>query len=160
MGAPRHEGGGSEGLADLADPVAADLDSLVAAGNHDGAQRRFLGFVGMPDEVVEGMAASPMWAGLMSLAPTSPLDAAALGLAKGGTAPLELIGGLTQPITALVGSDAGPVIDAGTRAVVDAARDARLAVLEGQGHDAAGHVVAPHIAAATGGGDRPRRQEP
>lgn len=64
-------------------------------------------------------------------------------------------------MTALVGSDAGPVIDAGTRAVVDAARDARLVVLEGQGHDAAAHVVAPHIAAAaTGGGDRPRRQEP
>lgn len=139
---------------------AADLAALVAAGDHDGAQRRFLGFVGMPDEVVDGMAASPMWAGLMSLAPTLPLDAAALGLAEGGTAPRELIGGLTQPMTALVGSVAGPVIDAGTRAVVEAARDARLVVLEGQGHDAAAHVVAPHIAAAaTGEDDRPRRQE-
>jgi pimeloyl-ACP methyl ester carboxylesterase len=55
------------------------LSELVEAGRRGDAVALFMKFVGVPDEMLEGMRHAPMWHAMEGIAPTLVYDAAVLG---------------------------------------------------------------------------------
>ncbi|HZT66489.1 MAG TPA: alpha/beta hydrolase [Acidimicrobiales bacterium] len=112
--------------------LAERIQALVAVGRRDAAAALFLSeAIGMPDEVVEGMQASPMWAMFAGLAHTLPYDLAAC---RGMKLPTRRLSRIAVPVLAVHGANTMPWLAASTEAVASAVPGARHVVLEGQDH--------------------------
>lgn len=115
----------------------AELRALVAAGRDRDAVALFMRLTGMAPEAVEAMRDEPWFAATAALGPSLLHDSAAMANAeRGATVPLDLIAGATAtfPTLVLVGDANAPFFLDAARLLAEALPDARLQILEGQGH--------------------------
>ncbi len=120
------------------------LDGLLAADRRADAITLFMKFVGVPDEVLTKMKASPAWRGMLAMAPTLSFDNAVVGddrsvpvglAAKVKASTLVMDGGASlgpMPFMRQTADKLGEVIPGAQRLVV-----------EGQAHDVSAKVLAP-----------------
>jgi pimeloyl-ACP methyl ester carboxylesterase len=126
--------------ADLADR----LEALLAAGDREAALAAFLREgMGLSEEAVDQIKASPQWAPWLALVHTIPFDLRIVGQ---GYVPFDRVAALRTPTLVLQGGASPAWMRAGTAALARALPNGRLAVLEGQGHAAA--QDAPQLLAA------------
>lgn len=122
------------------------LHTLLAEDRPGDAIAAFMGMVGVPDQVIEGMKQGPAWPAMAAVGPTLAYDSAAMGDEQGGTIPVNILGLVAVPTLVLVGgADHGFMIDV-ARQLVDVLPSGQLDHMVGAGHDVAGDVVADRIA--------------
>jgi pimeloyl-ACP methyl ester carboxylesterase len=125
--------------APIADDLFARIGAEVEAGRRGAAVALFMTEgVGVPEEMLAGMRAAPMWAGLERLAHTLPYDGALLAGLQGGTPlPRARWQAATMPVLVLDGGASPPALRNAARALVGALPDAEGHTLEGLDHSAA-----------------------
>ena len=120
---------------------ARHLADRLDRGEHAEAIAEFFRSVGAPEEVVDQVRSSPMWPGLVALAPTLAYDSAVMDdLATGGVVPVDLARQVTQPALVLVGGESPPFMHEVGRRLADLLPAGSLQVLSGQEH-----VVDPEL---------------
>jgi pimeloyl-ACP methyl ester carboxylesterase len=130
----------------------AELTRLLDADRRGDALALFMGMVGLPPEMVDGMRGSPYWAKGEALAPTLAYDAAVMG---DGALP-EALATVAVPTTVLAGGDSPAWMRESAAAAAGAVPGARSVVLAGQTHDVAADVLAAAVRQAVGAyADRP-----
>jgi pimeloyl-ACP methyl ester carboxylesterase len=120
------------------------LDDLVAADRNGDAVALFMRFVGVPDDMLTGMKASPMWPTFEGIAHTLPYDAAELGADR--TVPAERAATVTAQTLIMDGSasyDMMPFMRASALALTEAIPHAQHRILDGQSHEVDPKVIAP-----------------
>jgi pimeloyl-ACP methyl ester carboxylesterase len=124
-----------------------NLKAMLSKDRHGDAVELFMGLVGMPQEMVEGMRHTPRWAGLEAMAPTLAYDSEVMGdIGRDGTIPVEQASRVTVPALVLTGGADYPwMIDVGRR-LAEAMPDGRHRVLEGQEHSVPPEVLVPVLA--------------
>ncbi|MFJ1752763.1 alpha/beta fold hydrolase [Kitasatospora sp. NPDC088134] len=122
---------------------AADLAADLAEDRRGDAVARFMAFAGMPEEMVGGLRAAPVWPAFEVVAPTLAHDAEALGARTGAAVPVDLLAGITVPVLVLDGDASPDALRAPARAVAAAVPGARSATLPGQTHEVDADVLAP-----------------
>ena len=122
----------------------ATLDGLLAADRRADAVTLFLEYVGMPDEALAKLKASPAWPNMVAMAPTLAYDNAVVGDDR--SVPVAIAAKVKA--TTLVmdgGASAGPMPF--MRATADklgkTIPGAQRRVVEGQAHDVNPKVLAP-----------------
>lgn len=135
---------------DAARAYAAELDSLLAAGDREGAFALFLRTIGMPEPMIAGMRQSPYWAAGVALAHTLAYDAAVM---DGGRVPDALLSQLRVPTRVLAGEAVfaggegdSPSLQDGARAAASAIEGAEFRTLDGQTHDVDPGALADAVA--------------
>jgi pimeloyl-ACP methyl ester carboxylesterase len=126
-----------------AEAYAAELGSVLAAGDRDGAVAAFLTRVGMPGPAVEGMKSSPAWEGMTAIAPTLGYDAAVMG---DSSIPAELAG-ITARTLSLGGGASPEFMKWGAHGIAQLIPGAELEILAGQGHGVDPDVLARRVTA-------------
>lgn len=122
------------------------LERLTAAGDNDGAFEFFqVKAVGLPQEMVDGMKGSPMWAEYASLAPTLAYDGHCLG-GNEHPVPIELIQQIKVPLLGLASSGSPAFLQEPARQVAAVAQGT-FELLEGGFHTAPDAVIASRVAA-------------
>ena len=116
------------------------MDELLSVGRHGAAVELFFSWVGMPEEAIAQMRASPAWPALEALAPTIAYDNAVMG---DDAVPRERAGRITVPTLVIAGSLSSPELRQAAQAVARAIPGARYRDLEGQAHAAAPESLAP-----------------
>jgi pimeloyl-ACP methyl ester carboxylesterase len=119
------------------------LNELVIAGDNDGALALFLGLVGMPPPMVEGMRKGPAWPTLAALAPTLVHDSAVLDSRNGAALPTAAIARIDVPMLVIAGELSPPGLRRASEAVAAAAPNGAYRILAGQTHDVAVAALAP-----------------
>lgn len=129
---------------------AAELGSLLAGGDQEGAFALFLRTVGMPEPMIAGMRQSPYWAAGVELAHTLAYDAAVM---DGGGVPDALFSQLRVPSLVLAGeavfaggAEDSPSLSDGARAAASAIEGAEFRTLDGQTHDVDPRALADAVA--------------
>ena len=117
------------------------LTMLLAAGRKGDAVALFMKFVGVPDPQIDGMRGAPMWPALEALAPTLAYDATVLG--EDRSVPADLAAKVVSPTLVACGSASPPFMSDTARTIARSIPNARLRVLEGQGHDVRPEALAP-----------------
>lgn len=117
------------------------LTALLADGRDGDAVALFMGFVGTPPEMIDGMRQTPMWPQLEAVAPTLPYDRAAMGDDR--KVPTERVRGLSVPTLVMNGTMSPPFMAETAAALAAAIPHGRHATLEGQGHDVSPEALAP-----------------
>lgn len=134
----------AEGAAKAWKEFRARLDAQLAAGHKAEAVSQFLQFVGMPEEAVGKVKASPAWGGMVAMAPTLAYDNAVVG--EDRSVPTG-VAAKVQARTLVMdgGASLGPMPF--MRATADklgkAIPGARRQVIEGQAHDVSAEALAP-----------------
>jgi pimeloyl-ACP methyl ester carboxylesterase len=121
------------------------LNELVAADKRSDAAALFMKFVGMPDNMIEGMRSQPMWSGMEAVAPTLVYDAAAMG-GETRVVPLERAAKVTIPTLVMDGAESlkiYPFMHVSADALANAMPNAERQTLDGQSHDVDSKVLAP-----------------
>jgi hypothetical protein len=104
-------------------------------------------FVGVPDEMLEGMRHAPMWPALEAVAPTLAYDAAALGDDR--TVPTDRVSAITARTLLMDGGaslEIMPFMRATADALAAAIPHAERKTLEGQTHNVDTKVLATALA--------------
>ena len=102
---------------------------------------------GMPEDMIEGMRATPRWAELTALAPTLAYDSAVLrDIDCGGALPEDIASRAARPGLVLVGGVSPPFMLEVGRRLAELLPDARHRVLEGQGHVVPPEILVPVVA--------------
>jgi hypothetical protein len=101
--------------------------------------------VGMPAEMLDGMAASPAWPSMETLAPTLPYDIAVVGV--GNIMPTERLTTIRIPTLALDGGASPDWARNSVAALASTIPGAQRLTLEGQTHGADIKVLAPVLEA-------------
>jgi pimeloyl-ACP methyl ester carboxylesterase len=125
---------------------AQDIFDLLAENNHVEAIEAWFRGTGMPNEVIDEMRGTPMWSGLIALAPTLAYDSAVMGdLDSGGAIPETIASQVTQPGLVLMGEDSPPfMLDVGRR-LAELIPEGSLRMVEGQGHVVEPDLLAPLV---------------
>jgi pimeloyl-ACP methyl ester carboxylesterase len=119
------------------------LDALLAADDREGLLRlAYRVLVGLSDEEIENLRAQPAWPNRLAAAHTVPRE---LRIPPERMFDEGQAASVTVPALVLVGAATPPPFQASARSVVDALPNARIAVLDGQGH--AAEMFAPEIVA-------------
>jgi pimeloyl-ACP methyl ester carboxylesterase len=122
----------------------AALRALLADGNNDEAMRYNLtSVIGLPAEVVEGMAQAPWWAAMVEAAPTLIYDHAAtheINLDPDWRARWAKV---TVPTIVCSGDQSFPGLAEAADAVAAALPNASRRILPGQGHRPAPEAIVP-----------------
>ena len=122
-----------------------ELHRLLAAGQPGEAVAGFMRVVGMPEEMITGMKASPSWPAMEAAGYSLAYDSAAMGDQDGGGVPYRVLGQVQVPTLVLVGgADFGFMIDT-ARALHRGIAGSRFVHLAGAGHEAGPEVVAPSV---------------
>jgi pimeloyl-ACP methyl ester carboxylesterase len=116
------------------------MAELLEQGRRGDAVALFLGWVGMPDEVVAQMKHSPVWATLEAIAPTLGYDSAVMG---DGLVPWDQARHVSVPTLVIAGALSSPDLRRAAQAVTEAIPGARYRELEGQAHTASPESLAP-----------------
>jgi hypothetical protein len=140
-----------ESSQDAARSFAQGIRGLLAEGRRAEAIEGFYRGTGMPDEMIEMLRETPMWPGLIALAPTLAYDSAVMGdIENGGGIPRDIAVRATRPGLVLVGAESPPfMLDVGRR-LADVLREGSHRTIEGQGHVVAPEVLAPIVAGFLG----------
>jgi hypothetical protein len=136
-----------ESSRDEARAFAEAIRGLLAADKRAEAIETFYRGTGMPDEMIEGIRETPMWPGLIELAPTLAYDSAVMGdIENGGAIPEEVAARATRPGLVLVGGESPQfMMDVGLQLAELLPRGSHR-VMEGQDHVVAPEVLAPIVA--------------
>ncbi len=124
------------------------LSELVEADRRGDAAALFMKFVGVPDEMIEGMRHAPMWQGAKAIAPTLVYDAAVLG--EDRTIPTEQASTITAHTLIMDGGESYrsmPFMRMTAEVLTKAIPNAHHRVIESQGHDVDSKVLAPVLTA-------------
>jgi len=124
-----------------------NLAEALAADDRGTAAALFMKFVGVPDDMIEGMRKSPFWASMEAVAPTLVYDAAALGEER--LVPAERAGKITAKTLVMDGgasAEAMPFMSASAEQVAKTIPGAQRQTVEGQSHDVDPKVLAPVLA--------------
>jgi pimeloyl-ACP methyl ester carboxylesterase len=127
---------------------STELAALLAEDRRGDALALFMRRVGLPEEMIAGMRESPYWKVGEGLAPTLAYDDAAMG---DSTVPTERYRRIRVPTLVLAGSESPAFMREAAAQVAAAIPGARRDILEGQGHDVAGEILAPVVAGFVGG---------
>jgi pimeloyl-ACP methyl ester carboxylesterase len=134
----------AEGAASEWKEFRAKFDALLAADRRTDAVTLFLQFVGMPDEALLKLKASPAWAGMENMAPTIAYDNAIVGDDR--SVPVHVAAKVKTP-TLVMDGGASPGPAPFMRATADklgkAIPGAKRVVIEGQAHDVSSQALAP-----------------
>lgn len=129
---------------------ADDADVLEGCnqdGDRNGAYEYFLRRgVGVPQEAIDDMRGTAMWAQFAALAPTLAYDAHCLA-GNVQTFPADLVAAIEVPLLAVASEASPPFLQEPPRLVAATAPDASFTLLPGQFHDVPPPVLAPAIAA-------------
>jgi len=120
------------------------LSEFIVADRRGDAVALFMKFVGVPDEMLEGMRQAPFWQGLEAVAPTLLYDAAALG--EDRIVPSERVKNVTAQTLVIDGGESLkliPFMHVTAQALAKAIPNAKHQTLAGQGHDVDMKVLAP-----------------
>lgn len=120
------------------------LSEIIKAGRLGDAVELFMKFVGVPDEMLEGMRLAPFWQGMKKMAPTLLYDAAALGQDR--IVPSERVKTVTAQTLVIDGGDSKkvmPFIHVTANTLAKAIANAQHQTLKGQRHDVDMKVLAP-----------------
>jgi pimeloyl-ACP methyl ester carboxylesterase len=123
------------------------LTELLTADRPGEAVALFMKFVGVPDEMVEGMRHAPSWKAMELVAPTLACDAAVLG--QDHTVPTDRATRVTAETLVMGGSasyEFMPFMRATAETLTNAIPNAQHRILEGQRHDVDAKVLAPVLA--------------
>lgn len=118
-----------------------ELADLLASDRRGDAVALFMRLVGVPDEQIEGMRRSPMWAGFEAVAHTLAYDAAAVGADR--SIPAKRAAEVRIPTLVMNGGASYPFMYDTALALSHAMPDARMRTLEGQTHAIDPDVLAP-----------------
>jgi pimeloyl-ACP methyl ester carboxylesterase len=134
--------------APLADDYIEHLEELVAAGRRREVVSYFITeAVGMPPEVAEQMAESPMTASMEPLAHTVAYDGRVMlrGSMNGEPLPSEWRDSVTVPTLVMDGGNSPEWLHSAARALVGLLPDVSYRTLEGQDHAAGPDAIAPQL---------------
>ncbi|WP_344159113.1 alpha/beta hydrolase [Kribbella yunnanensis] len=126
----------TEGAPPVPDRYVERLQEFVAAGNPAGAAELFMvEAVGQPKEVVDQIRETPMWTGLVAMAPTLVYDALQL---RDSAVPTALLESIATPTLALF-SNASPAW------LQESVRQTAAALPHGkaEGHEGTFHTLSP-----------------
>lgn len=126
---------------------AHKLDALIATGRNDEAAAFFMGFTGMPHDLIAGMKHAPMWPGLVKIAPTLPNDIAALRHGGDSYAPVARLAALHIPVCAMAGGESPAFMLQAGQQIAAAAPNGVYRELAGKNHMSPPEDLAPEIAA-------------
>jgi alpha-beta hydrolase superfamily lysophospholipase len=122
------------------------LRDLLRADRRAEALALWFRTTGMPDEMVEGMRATPRWAELTALAPTLAYDSAVMAdIDRGGAVPEDIATRAARPGLVLVGGESPPFMLEVGRRLAGLLPDARHRVLDGQDHVVPPDILAPAV---------------
>lgn len=124
------------------------LSELVEADRRADAVALFMKFVGVPDEMLEGMRQASMWHAMEGIAPTLLYDAAVLG--EDRTVPTSRVSAITAHTLVLDGGESYrslPFMRTTAEVLTKAIPNAHHRVIEGQGHNVDIRVLAPLLTA-------------
>ena len=120
------------------------LGSLLADGKTDEAMRYNLtSVVGLPAEVVDGMAQAPWWAAMVAAAPTLVYDHAATNEISLDPDWRGRWAKVTVPTIVCSGDQTFPGLPEAADAVAAALPNASRRILSGQGHRPAPEAIVP-----------------
>jgi pimeloyl-ACP methyl ester carboxylesterase len=134
--------------APLADDYIEHLEELVAAGRRREVVSYFMTeAVGMPPEMAEQMAESPMTASMEPLAHTVAYDGRVMlrGSMNGEPLPSEWRDSVTVPTLVMDGGNSPEWLHSAARALVGLLPDVSYRTLEGQDHAAGPDAIAPQL---------------
>jgi pimeloyl-ACP methyl ester carboxylesterase len=135
-----------EGSPPLPDAYCDTLEAMIAEGRNDDAFEYFqVRAVGLPQEMVDGMKGTEMWAYFARTAPTLSYDGHCLG-GNVQAFPTELVAGIEAPILALASTGSPPFLQGPARMVGETAPNARFELLEGEFHSVPDDVLADAVA--------------
>lgn len=122
-------------------PVGADYRDRVLAAVVEGRPGDALATfsveaANMPAEMVDGMEQSPVWAGMLQVAPTLSYDAAIMGPTQtGDPSLLKKFAAVDVPTLTIASQGSDPWLQAGAAAIGELVPNATYQVLPGQVHD-------------------------
>ncbi|GAB3285774.1 alpha/beta fold hydrolase [Kineosporia babensis] len=133
----------------LPEGYTTTLEKFNAAGDRDGAYEFFmLKAVGLPEDMVEGMKATPMWAHFTAVAPTLAYDGHCLG-GDDHSLPTDLAQQLTVPLLGLASTGSPAYLQEPARHLAALAPHGTFELLDGEFHTAPDSVIAARVAAFT-----------
>lgn len=125
-----------------ANAYLAQLKELLSAGKRGDAATLFMTYVGAPAEAVAGMQQSPIWPMFEAVAPTLAYDGAII---RDGAVPTERAAAVTIPTLIMTGEATIPFMHATAQALETVIPNVQRRVLDGQTHEVAADVLAPHL---------------
>jgi pimeloyl-ACP methyl ester carboxylesterase len=120
---------------------ATHVKALIEAGRYDDAQAFFMAGTGMPDFMIDAARQSPLWPGLMRMAPTLLHDISVMSVGGSSQVPAERLAGLAIPVLAMAGGESPEWMIAIARAIADAVPIGRFLEVRGQNHMVPNAVV-------------------
>ncbi len=131
---------------DEARTVSDAVDEALAKGDKDAAATLFMGRIAkalqFPEGMFEGMRQSPMWSGMVALAPTMAYDNAVMG--RTSALPQEATS-IHVPTLVLAGGASPEIMLDGAKMLADTVPQSTFKVLEGQTHSVKPEVLVPVI---------------
>jgi pimeloyl-ACP methyl ester carboxylesterase len=121
-----------------------EIADAISSGRKGDAAAAFMKFVGVPDEMLQGMKQAPFWAGMEAVAPTLLYDAAALG--EDRMVPRERAKNITAQTLVMDGGGSlqiMPFMNVSAEALAQVIPNVQRQTLEGQTHDVDMKVLAP-----------------
>lgn len=121
------------------------LKEFLTADRRGDAVALFMRFVGVPDEMLDGMRQMPMWPDMESVAPTLIYDSEAMG-GDDRSVPAERAAKLNAPTLVMDGGanlEVMPFMHASATELAKAIPHAQHRTLEGQTHDVKAEAIAP-----------------
>jgi len=137
----------------LPDDYIEHLEALIADNKGNEVLAYFMTVaVGMPEEMAQGMAQSPMAEAMVPLAHTIPYDGRVMlrGSMHGEPLPARFCHQVTVPALVMDGGESPTWLHNSARALVGILPDVQYRTLEGQDHGAAPEVLTPVLAAFFG----------
>lgn len=132
---PPYTGGGEP-----AEPFAAKLAGLVAAGHRDQAAEEFLKLTGMPEEVLGHVRASPGWPAMQAIAHTLAYD---VRLCDDGLVHADRLSRIAVPTLVMAGGNSPAWAPEAAGQVAAAVPGATVRVIDGQDHGVADEALIP-----------------
>ncbi|HEY4459236.1 MAG TPA: alpha/beta fold hydrolase [Pseudonocardiaceae bacterium] len=122
------------------------LRALVAEGKHAEAVRyNMTSIIGVPDEVVDGFAQSPEWAGFVAVAPTIAYDIANTSEVNIDPDWKARWANVTVPMVVLSGDQTFPGMPEAADAVAAALPNATRRIVAGEGHGPSTEGILPPL---------------
>jgi pimeloyl-ACP methyl ester carboxylesterase len=134
----------AEGTAEEWKAFRSKLDERIAADRRGDAVALHMKVVGVSDEALAAMKASPMWPGMEALAPTLVYDAAVVG--EDRSIPAELAAKVKAPTLVMNGGaslETMPFMHPTAEKLATVIPNAQRRTIDGQGHDVSAKVLAP-----------------
>lgn len=147
---PYEPGEPAEGEPDPSD-YNRELRTLFENDDDEGAVVLFLSTVGMPEEMIEGLKSREDWPDLVAKGRSLAYDSAAVGDARGGGIPKDLLPRVTCSTLALAGSETFPFMIEVAETLAEELAGGLCLVVQGADHEAGPDLVAPPVKAFLAG---------